>query len=145
MRTLTAVAFLTLAALTARAADEKADAAKKLEGTYEMVAVVSDGKPDPKKDEVKSVEIKDGEIIIKARKDEPAKFALDPSKKPGHFDVTPGGGKTIPGIYEAKETDKGLELTIALGMGPDPARPKDFKGEGKEEVVLKLLRKKANK
>jgi hypothetical protein len=27
-------------------------------------------------------------------------------------------------------------------MDPKGARPKDFKGEGKEEVVLKLFRKK---
>lgn len=142
-RLLTAVAFLTLAALTARAdGDAPKDASKKLEGTYEVLDVLVGGKPDKKKDEVSAFVIKDGELTIKtARKDETAKFTLDPSKKPAHIDIEPGN-KTVPGIYEAKETDKGLELTIAFAKDPN-ARPKDFKGEGQDEVVIKLLRKKA--
>ncbi len=123
MRFLTATAFLALCAWSAGAADDPKEAAKKLEGTYEVVEVTIGGKPDPKKDEVKSVEIKDGQIIIKTKKDDPAKFTLDPSKKPG--------------------TDKGTELTIAFSMADKAERPKDFKGAGKEDVVLKLFRKKA--
>lgn len=145
MRLLTAVAFLALAALTTRADDDAPnDAAKKLEGTYEVLEVLVGGKPDAKKDEVQSFVIKNGELIIKlAERDETAKFTLDPSKKPAHIDITPGGDRTVPAIYEAKETDKGLELTIAFGETAKPERPKDFKGEGKDDVVLKLFRKKA--
>jgi uncharacterized protein (TIGR03067 family) len=143
MRLLTALALFTLSTWTAGAADDPKDAAKKLEGTYEVLDVIIASKPDPKKDEVKSVEIKGDEIIVKTKRDDPAKFTLDPSKTPGHIDITPHGDKKLPGIYQVKESDKGTELTISFTMDPKGDRPKDFKGEGKEEVVLKLFRKKA--
>jgi uncharacterized protein (TIGR03067 family) len=144
MRFLTTTAFLVLSIWTVGAADDPKDAAKKLEGTYEVVDVILGGKADPKKDEVKSVEIKGGQIIVKAnKKDDAAKFTLDPSKTPGHIEIMPGGNEKLPGIYEVKETDKGTELTIAFNMADKPERPKDFKGAGKEEIVLKLFRKKA--
>jgi uncharacterized protein (TIGR03067 family) len=144
MRLLTPTVCFALFAWTARAADDPKDAAKKLKGTYELLDLLSGGKPDAKKDEVKSVEIKDGQIIIKwPKRDDPASFTLDPSKTPGHIDISPKGGqKKIPGIYQIKETDKGTELTIAFNTEPMAQRPKDFKGEGEEEKVLKLFRKK---
>jgi len=129
-------------------ADEKADeAAKKLAGTYTLAELLIEGKPNPKADKVKSVEIKDGVISVKdGDKSEDAKFKLDPSKTPMEIDLTPKLGKSaVLGIYQTKETDKGLELTIAFvhdGGNGDGKRPKDFKGEGKDEVVMKLLRKK---
>jgi len=97
---------------------------------------------DKKKDEVTAFVIKDGEITIKSgKKEETAKFTLDPSKKPAHIDIMPGDEK-VPGIYETKETDKGLELTIAFSKdGKVADRPKDFKGEGERSVVIRLLRK----
>jgi uncharacterized protein (TIGR03067 family) len=140
MRLLTALTFFVLSVCALGAADPK-DAAKKLEGTYEVLDVIIDGKPSPKKDEVKSFEIKDGEIIIKAEREEKVKFTLDPSKKPAHIDIMAKGDRKVLGIYEVKETDKGTELTIAFAEQGD--RPKDFKGEGKQEAVLKLFRKKA--
>ena len=143
MRLLTTAAlFFALAGWTA-AADEPKDAAKKLEGTYEVIDVLVAGKPDPMKNELKSVVIKDGEIIIKAKREEPAKFTLDPSKTPAHIDISPEAGLTMPGVYEVKETDKGTELTIVFRPGLKADRPKDLKGDSKEDVVLKLLRKKA--
>jgi uncharacterized protein (TIGR03067 family) len=142
MRLLAAAAFLALAALTAGAADDAKDAAKKLEGTYEIVALTAGGKPDPEKDEVKAVVIKDGEIVIMGKRDEKAKFTLDPSKKPAHIDIVARGDERILGVYEAKDTDKGLELTIAFEKGGGTARPTDLKGEGERAVVLKLFRKK---
>ncbi len=49
----------------------------------------------------------------------------------------------IEGIYQTKETDKGLELTIAfVRSGSTDERPEDFKGAGEGTVVLKLLREK---
>ena len=142
MRTLATTAlFLSLLGWTA-AADDPKDAAKKLEGTYDVVSVIVAGKPDPMKDEVKGVVIKDGQIIVKTKRDDPAKFTLDPSKTPAHIDISPSADMTMPGIYETKETDKGTELTIVFRPGPKAERPKDFKGEGKEDVVLKLFRKK---
>ena len=148
-RLITAALFLALAVPLARA-DEKDDAAKKLEGTYQIVSVLVGGKADDKKkDEVKSFVVKDGEITINISKGgkeraEKAKFKVDPSKKPAHFDIMPGGGDdTVPGIYETKDTDKGLELTVAFAKdGPKGERPKDFKGEGADHIVIKLLRKK---
>lgn len=143
-RLATAALFLALAVPTARG-DEKDDAAKKLNGTYDLVSITIGGKADDKKkDEVTAFVIKDGEIIIKTgKRDETAKFTLDPSKKPPHIDILPGKDETVPGIYETKETDKGLELTIAFAKdGKAADRPKDFKGEGPGAVVIKLLRKK---
>jgi uncharacterized protein (TIGR03067 family) len=142
MRLLTTAALFFALAGSAAAADDPKDAAKKLEGSYEVIDVLVAGKPDPMKNEVKSVVLKDGEIIIRAKRDEPAKFVLDPSKTPTHIDITPEGGSLMPGVYEVKETDKGTELTIVFRPGLKAERPKDLKGDSKEDVVLKLLRKK---
>ena len=103
----------------------------------------SGGKTDKKAEELKLLTIKDGEIVLTiGDKEEKAKFKLDPSKKPAEIDIDPGkNDRTVPGIYQTKDTDKGLELTIAFGDGPKAERPTDFKGEGRV-VVLKLLRKK---
>lgn len=143
MRLLTAITVFALCALAAGAADDPKDAAKKLEGTYEVLELITGGKPDPKKDGVTAVEIKDGEIVVKGREMDKAKFTLDPSKKPGHIDLMPNKDETVPGIYEVKETDKGTELTIALTHAEKAERPKDFKGAGKDDLVIKLFRKKA--
>jgi uncharacterized protein (TIGR03067 family) len=127
-------------------ADEKEDAAKKLNGTYEVTSILIEGKPEnEKKDKVIFI-IKDGTIKVKEGdkpEDEDLKFTVDPTKKPAHIDLTPDKGQkdTILGIYELKETDKGAELTIAIGK-EKTERPKDFKGEGKDVMVLKLFRKK---
>jgi uncharacterized protein (TIGR03067 family) len=139
-----AVVILTLAVPLARA-DEKD--AKKLEGTYEVVSVMFGGKvDDEKKNEVEAFVIKDGVLTIKMKggeKDETAKFTVDPSKKPAHIDIAPekGKDKKVLGIYETKDTDKGMELTLVFTK-TDTERPKDFKGEGKEDAVIKLFRKK---
>ncbi len=49
----------------------------------------------------------------------------------------------IIGGREVKETDKGTELTIAFSHAEKAERPKDFKGAGKDDMVIKLFRKKA--
>jgi uncharacterized protein (TIGR03067 family) len=144
MRLLSAVLFLAFAG-AASAADDPKEAAKKLEGTYEVLEISEDGKPDPKKKEGVTFVIKDGEIIVKegeGKKNEAVKFTLDPSKTPPHIDIMPRGDKLVQGIYQTKETDKGLELTIAFREGKDAGRPTEFKG-AKDTVILKLLRKKA--
>jgi uncharacterized protein (TIGR03067 family) len=142
-RFIAAAAFLAIAVPIARA-DEKD--ATKLEGNYEVVSVLIGGKPDDKKkDEVKSFVIKDGMITVKANadKEDSVKFTVDPTKKPAHIDIMPGGEEKVLGIYETKDTDKGTELTIAFKEGPKGGdRPKDFKGEGKDDFVIKLFRKK---
>ncbi len=144
MRRLIPMAVLLAAVAQAGRADDKSDAAKKLEGTYEVVSATRAGKAEPKAGDIKSFVIKGDLITIDAKdKDMKAKFKLDPAKKPAEIDIMPQeGGKdfTLKGVYETKDTDKGLELTIVFG-GPDAARPKDLKGEG-DVMVLKLLRKK---
>jgi uncharacterized protein (TIGR03067 family) len=145
MRRLTAAAlFVALVCTPGRAQDDAAKAAKKLEGTYEVLSITAGGKADAKKkDEVKSFVIKDGTITTAtAKREETVKFTVDPSKKPAHFDIDPGKDRVIPGIYETRETEKGLELTVVFADGPMAERPKDFKGEGARVVVIKLLRKK---
>jgi uncharacterized protein (TIGR03067 family) len=120
--------------------------AKKLEGSYTVVALVVNGKPDKEGDEVKSVTIKDGTITINAKGDEKASFTVDPSKTPAEIDLIPPGKNEdkVLGIYQTKETEKGFELTIAFSKSANGKgqRPKDFKGEGDRAAVLKLLRKK---
>lgn len=122
------------------AADGPKDAAKKLAGTYEVVEVWQSGGRQ-KNPDLKGLVIKDDEIVLKLTKDRTWKFSLDPSKTPAHLDITAGPNK-LPGIYAVKETDKGTELAIALTEDAKGERPKDFKGEGKNETTLKLFRKK---
>ncbi len=145
-RLIVAVAFLA-AAISVVRADEKDDAAKKLNGTYEVLEVLVGGKADPKKKENTTFEFKDGTIAIHEgdKKKDTARFTLDPSKKPAEIDIMPGmPGKDekVLGIYEVKESDKGTELTLSFAKGENEARPKDFKGEGPRVVVIKLFRKK---
>lgn len=141
-RLMAAAAFLALV-VPVTWADDK-DAAKKLEGTYEVLSVRVGGKADDKKKEdVKTFIIKDGTITIKeSKREDTAKFTVDATKKPAHIDIAPAVNEKVLGIYETKETDKGLELTITFNLEPKAERPKDFKGEGPETVVVKLLRKK---
>ncbi len=69
-------------------ADEKDDA-KKLNGTYEVISIVSGGKPDNEsKGEILHVAIKDGMIKTKSI-EEVDKFTVDAGKKPAHFDILP--------------------------------------------------------
>jgi uncharacterized protein (TIGR03067 family) len=142
-RSIAAVAFLALAVPIARAEEKDA---KELEGSYEVVSVLVGGKPDDKKkDEVKSFAIKDGMLTVKLdKREESAKFTVDKSKKPAHIDIMPTGDDKVLGIYETKDTDKGTELTIAFKEGgpKESERPKDFKGDGKDDLVIKLFRKK---
>ena len=146
MRQLLGVAIFLAVALPL-IADEKEDAAKKLNGTYEVTAILIEGKPDNEKKDKVTLIFKDGTIKVKEGdkpEDEDAKFTVDPSQKacPNRHHTGQRFDKdTILGIYELKETDKGAELTIAIGK-EKTERPKDFKGEGKDVMVLKLFRKK---
>jgi uncharacterized protein (TIGR03067 family) len=141
-----AVTVLIALSLPVSAADE--DAAKKLNGSYVVQSIIVAGKPE-KANEERASEwiIKDGSIEAKegGKKVYTYSFTVDPTRKPAHFDFsTAGEGKKgkMMGIYESRETDKGLELTVAFLFTPNSPRPRDFKGEGKDEMVFKLLRKK---
>jgi uncharacterized protein (TIGR03067 family) len=119
-------------------ADDAGDAAKKLNGTYEVASVKGEAKD---KKDLPTFTFKDGTITISegAGKSETATFKVDAGKKPAQIDIMPnkGKGETVLGIYE----QKGMELTIAFVHGGGGTRPKDFKGEGKGEVVLTLKKK----
>lgn len=140
-RCLAALGFLAVVTPVV-AADARDDAARKLNGTYQVLSVVIDGKPDnQKRDSVSSFTIKDGTFTITEgnKVADTAKFTVDPSQKPPHIDILPGRQGKVLGIYELKETDSGTELTIAWSMDE---RPRNFKSEGGGGIVIKLLRKK---
>ena len=145
MKQLVAMSALVALGLPLAAADEAA--AKKLNGSYEIVSITVGGKPQKSnKDRVSEWVFKDGTIEMKqgGKKVDGASFTVDPTQKPAHIDLAPGGTrkKGMMGIYETRETDKGLELTLAFLFTPGSPRPKDFKGEGKDDIVFKLLYKK---
>jgi uncharacterized protein (TIGR03067 family) len=143
MKKFVAAAVFIALVIPVAVADEAA--AKKLNGSYQVLSLTVGGKPDDKKkDRVSEFLIKDGTIEIKegSGKADTAKFTVDATKKPAHIDLSPGGNENMKGIYETKETDKGLELTLAFPKNPTSPRPKDFKGEGPDDIVVKLLRKK---
>jgi uncharacterized protein (TIGR03067 family) len=143
MKSIIGMAGCLMLAVPVAVADEKDDAAKKLNGTYEVIELVVGGEPVPGYENSKKMAIKDGtlKLVIGGEEAEPSTFILDPSKKPAHIDIS-NGTEEGPGIYAVKETADGLELTIAYAMKKGIARPKDFKGDGDGIAVMKLLRKK---
>jgi uncharacterized protein (TIGR03067 family) len=118
--------------------------AKSIDGTYKVLSATFGGKVDTEKAAKATFEFKDGLVNIAEggkEKEESAAFKLDPSKTPGHIDITPKSksDKTVLGIYQTKATKEGLELTIAFTKNGGE-RPTDFKGDADGTVVLKLLR-----
>jgi uncharacterized protein (TIGR03067 family) len=119
-------------------AEDNQDAAKKLNGAYELASVTIDGKPFPGKKETTTFTIKDGTITVKEgdKKEETSKFTVDASKTPHTIDIMPQGktDRPVTGIYELKDMD----LTLVISEGKD--RPTDIKG-GKDQMVIKLRKK----
>lgn len=135
-------AAVALAGLTAGAvAGQPANAAKALDGKYAVVALTKGGQPSPKKLDTTVFEFAGGKLTISegGEKKDTAEYILDPTKTPAHIDITPGKGKAVQGIYQSKKTADGTELTIAFTRdGGD--RPKDFKGDDPDVMLLKLHR-----
>ncbi len=135
-------AFLAgLVAVGAGAARQDAPA-KSIDGSYKVLSATFGGKPDTEKTAKAQFEFKDGVVMIGEagkEREEKAEFKLDPTKTPGHIDISPKNDKQVLGIYQTKATKEGLELTIAFTKnGKD--RPTDFKGDDKDAVVIRLLR-----
>ncbi|MFO0799976.1 MAG: TIGR03067 domain-containing protein [Gemmataceae bacterium] len=116
--------------------------AKSIDGTYKVLSASFGGKTKEDADKVE-FEFKNGTVTVREGgkgKAEDAKFTLDPTKTPGHIDISPPkGDKTVLGIYQTKATKAGLELTLAFTKNGDD-RPADFKTDAPGVVVMKLLR-----
>ena len=146
-RNLFAVALVAMVAGLAPAQDDAAKkAAKELEGTYSLKAMTRGGKAPPEEflKSMKEFVIKGDQIVaVKADgKEDPIGFKLDPSAKPSAIDMLPPKDKTNeklkPGIYKL---EKG-ELTIVFGIEKESARPTDFKGDGADQMMMVLVKKK---
>lgn len=138
---------VTLAVGFAPADDDAAKkAAKELEGAYTLKSMSMGGQAAPAEviGDVKEIVIKDGQLVMvpKSGKEEPTGFKLDPAAKPAAIDLIPPKDKAAekpkPGVYKL---EKG-ELTIVFGMNGDSKRPTDFKGDGKDQMLMVLVKKK---
>jgi uncharacterized protein (TIGR03067 family) len=140
MRRLLAAVAAGLVVASAGACRDDA-AAKSIDGTYKVVSATFGGKAKEGAEKAEFV-FKEGTVTVREggkEKDEAAKFKLDPTKTPAHIDITPKNDKMVLGIYQTKATKAGLELTLAFTRSGGE-RPADFKGEGPDTVVMKLLR-----
>jgi uncharacterized protein (TIGR03067 family) len=142
--------FAPLALLLLSGAIQAEDAKKDLEqlqGTWEIVEVVSDGQAAPA-DKVKGGQVvfKDDEMTLKESSDDkdPRKFRiqLDPSKKPKALDSTALNrdykGSVTLAIYELDGDT--LKLCAPNNHEAKKDRPKAFKSEGGSELVLLTLK-----
>jgi len=122
-------------------AQDAAKVLKELEGTYELKSLMVGGKPAAEEmtKELKGIEIKGGELVIKlGARDDTAKMSIDPTKKPATIDLTPKNdkGEARLGIYKV---EKG-ELTIVFARKGD--RPTSFEGKGEDEMKMVIAKKK---
>jgi uncharacterized protein (TIGR03067 family) len=118
---------------------------EKIQGTWEIVEFVIDGRPAP--DALRKetrFQFKDDTMVMYSRDGKREfKFKLDPSKKPRALDVTavggPFDGQTNPAIYELS----GDNLKLCLPNQTTKDRPAEFKSEKGSNlgyVVLKRAR-----
>jgi uncharacterized protein (TIGR03067 family) len=137
----TACVVLLLLVTTARA-DDKKDEVKKLEGTWEVVALVAGGKELPKDDAPKKLVIKDGKLTGIGPE---MRLDTDATKSPKWLGMTfarDGKDFTVNAIYELK----GDELKICLPMAPtkdsgkgfENKRPEGFDTKDKAEMLIHL-------
>src|SRR5262249_30174718 len=104
--------FFCLPVATALPGEKTLDAAKKeVQGRWEVVAILADGKTVEPQRQV--LTIKGNEITYALRKEIVDHYQIDPTKKPMHFDlIRPASGtdgeKVYPGIYKLEK----VELTF---------------------------------
>jgi uncharacterized protein (TIGR03067 family) len=112
---------------------------KKLQGTWDVVKAVLDGRDDTKKlkDDGAHAVIKKNELtfVEKQTSKESMSFTLDPKKKPARMDLT-AQPETLKAIYKLEKD----VLTIAFNEGKEP--PKAF---DKSDCLLVLKRRAAKK
>ena len=115
--------------------------AKKLLGTWKLVAIESGGKREKVNEAVTMTLTKDKATIKVGGRTEEARYAVDASKTPKHFDVIHTGESnpehkgTAKDIYELD----GDKLTICgNAIGSEP-RPKVLKTEEKDGLTLEVF------
>lgn len=123
------------------AADKGADkdGAKAIQGTWLIVSVTEDGKPNEKSKDRKVVFEEKKMIVDTPGGQREGTFTVDPKKKT--LDISPSEGpdkgKTFKGIYELK----GGQLKICFSRRPDGARPQEFKSEQGSGQILVVLKR----
>ncbi|VTR94945.1 unnamed protein product [Gemmata massiliana] len=141
MQTAYGVLFLLAATV---GADDKKDSVKKLEGTWEVVALVAGGKEIPKDSAPKKLVIKDGKLTGFGPE---MQLDTDATKTPKWLGMTfarDGKDVTVNAIYELKDD----ELKICLPMAPskdsgkvfENKRPEGFDTKDKAEMLIHLKR-----
>jgi uncharacterized protein (TIGR03067 family) len=123
--------------------ESKADgkkAAEALAGTWSVASAVVNGNEFDDAKTWKFVFAGDKLTRKTSDGDETYAFKLDPSKKPAEVDFVPdqgeNKGKTLKGIYAAKEG----ELKICLTLSPEAKRPTELVSKDGEEYVLIVLK-----
>jgi len=112
---------------------------KALQGTWQLIKAVKEGKNTDK--EVKAVTMvieKDSLTIKDGKRDERVTIKVDPKKKPHEIDLEVGKGKSriVKGIYKLEKD----QLSIRFGE-PGKDRPTSFDGKG-DGGLLVFRRKK---
>ena len=143
-RSLTATALALLFVLPAALlrADEPTKGDKDLDGTWEAVSALRDGKeqPQPPGDKI-VVTIKGNSLTFKiGDESHTATITVDASQTPKAIDLTPDDGpqkgKTMKAIYEVK----GDELKVCHGE-PDADRPKELASKEGSGLLLATFKR----
>jgi uncharacterized protein (TIGR03067 family) len=131
---------LTLGAAAPADKDERAAEAKRLEGAWQLVSAVKDGKETPA-DVVKKIRvtIKNGKHTVHFGDDVLAKeisFSIDPTKNPKQTTDTLPDGKEIKGIYKLD----GDTLTSCVAE-PGKERPTEFAAKPGSGHTLRVFQR----
>jgi uncharacterized protein (TIGR03067 family) len=139
-----ALAFLLGGGL--RGEDRKVDKEgwKALNGTWEVVSAVADGKKQPPPKEKATVTNKDGKYTLKVGDTMVGggTVKIDPSASPATVDITPSSGpdkgKSVLGIYEVKGDT--LRSCIAPAGKPRPRAFESKEGSGHTLFTYKRVK-----